>query len=126
MALVALIALILPIQALAFDQYVHCGGSRAIYGMNLGVVKIDNKPHMRSLAAVAAIHKSPSSQIEGWLGIDDLGDYWVEFSSDSAGLRKAFADNVIPFPGSVFSPVNQGVRLPTGFLLEACVGTEHG
>jgi hypothetical protein len=109
------------------QQKVGCAGSRALYQMNLGIVReAGEKPHMRSLVSVAAIaNASAVKQIEGWLGIDDAGHPWIEFSSSGSSLRKALGANVVPFPGSIFSPLKTNAfSAPAGFVLISCYAAE--
>lgn len=109
------------------QQKVDCAGSRALYQMNLGIVReAGEKSHMRSLVSVAAIaNASAIKQIEGWLGIDDIGHPWIEFSSHGAALRKALGDNVVSFPGSTFSPLKSNAfSVPPGFVLLSCYNAE--
>lgn len=97
-----------------------CGASRATLEMSLGAVKMPHEPlRMRSLEALATIQDAGGTA--GWLGIDDRGAPWIEFSTRGARLRSLLGSHVLTLDRrNLFNPLLTFTVLPVGFTLEPC------
>ena len=84
------------------------------------------KPHARSLEALAAIAKKDTSQIVGWLAVDNRASFWIQFNANGAALKRELRNELIDFSrsGSIFSPIRDSFVLPPAYELEACVSAK--
>jgi hypothetical protein len=104
--------------AISRDLSTHCGATKAKYGMDLGIVQpVGGRPHMRSLAAIAAIYRGTTRHYVGWIAWDNVGHPWIELLPDS-GLSHDFE---VLERGPLFSSLDGNyLRIPAGYTLAAC------
>lgn len=113
--------------ALATSMAINCGGTRASWEMTMGLMTPrGEKPHVRSLEALAAITpRKDYRRVVGWLAVDDRASFWIEFNADGAALKRELGNEVVDFTssGSLFSPLRDSFVLPPAYQLVACVST---